>query len=180
MRATLVALSLYGGLLGATPAPHGQIDLCTIVSVETIDSVGSASAHPGDFFRFRTLNPVTDRTRIIIPAHSLGWGIVVLASPAGRGAHPGTLVLEPRYLVLPGGSRLGVVLNHKPSDLAEAGASNALPGYLGFIPVPGFGIAVDAFNYFRHGKNIIVPKGTLFEIFPSDDPKTAKCQKEDG
>ena len=60
------------------------------------------------------------------------------------------------------------------------GASNALPGYLGFIPVPGFGIAVDAFNYFRHGKNIVVPKGTLFEIFPSDDPKTAKCQKEDG
>jgi len=180
MRATLVALLLYGASLGATPAPHNQVDLCTIVAVETIDRVDSATAHPGDFFRFKTINAVTDRTRIVIPAHTIGWGIVVIASAAGRGGRAGTLVLEPRYLALPGGRKLGVVLDHKPSDLAESGSSNSLPGYLGAIPVPGFGAAIGAFNYFHRGKNITVPKGTLFAIFPSDEPKTARCQNGDG
>ncbi|MBV9149493.1 MAG: hypothetical protein JO024_06495 [Candidatus Eremiobacteraeota bacterium] len=180
MRATLVALLFFVPLIAATPPPHDQSDLCTIVAVETIDSVDSAKAHPGDFFRFKTINAVTDRTRIIIPPHTLGWGIVSIASPAGRGGRAGTLVMEPRYLLLPGGKKLGVVLDHKPGDLAQSGASNALPGYLGAIPVPGFGAAIGAFNYFHHGKNITVPKGTLFAIFPSDDPKTARCQNEDG
>ena len=88
-------------------------------------------------------------------------------------------MLEPRYLVLPDGSKRGVVLDHKPSDLSESGSSNSLPGYLGAIPVPGFGAAIGAFNYFHRGKNIKVPKGTLFAIFPSDDPKTARCQNGD-
>ncbi|MBV9277428.1 MAG: hypothetical protein JOZ97_04245 [Candidatus Eremiobacteraeota bacterium] len=169
---------LCGALLAATPAPHESPDLCTIVAVETVDSINSATAHPGDFFRFKTINAVTDRTHIIIPPHTIGWGIVVIASPAGRGGHAGSLVLEPRYLILPDGQKLGVVLDHKPSDLSQSGSSNSLPGYLGAIPVPGFGAAIGAFNYFHRGKNITVPKGTLFAIFPSDDPKTARCQTE--
>ncbi|MBV8363723.1 MAG: hypothetical protein JO193_04085 [Candidatus Eremiobacteraeota bacterium] len=164
-------------LFAAAPPP--QPDLCTIVAVQTIDPVNSAKAHPGDFFRFKTINDVTDRTHIIIPARTVGWGIVTIASPAGRGGRAGTLVLEPRYLVLPDGRKLGVVLDHKPSDLAQSGASNSLPGYLGAIPVPGFGAAIGAFNYFHHGKDITVPRGTLFAIFPSDDPKTARCQTQD-
>ncbi len=179
MRRRLVALFLCAPLFGASPPPQQGVDPCTIVAVETIDSVDSGKAHPGDFFRFKTINAVTDRTHIVIPAHTLGWGIVAIASPAGKGGHAGTLVLEPRYLVLPSGQKLGVVLDHKPSDLMESGASSSLPGYLGAIPVPGFGAAIGAFNYFHRGKNITVPKGTLFAIFPSDDPKTARCQTED-
>jgi hypothetical protein len=32
------------------------------------------------------------------------------------------------------------------------------------------------FNYFRKGKNIVVPRGTMFSIFPSDDPAVERCQ----
>lgn len=177
MRSILVALLLSVTLCGASPAPQrDEVDMCTIVAVETIDTVDSARAQPGDFFRFKTINSVTAGNRIVIPAHALGWGIVVIASPAGRSGRAGTLVLEPRYIVGSGGRKLGVVLDHKPSDLAQSGSSNSLPGYLGAIPVPGFGAAIGAFNYFHRGKNITVPKGTLFAIFPSDDPKTARCQ----
>lgn len=165
------------------PAPSREAALrragiadCTVLAVQTIDAVDSSSAQPGDFFRFRTINALTAANRIVIPAHELGWGIVAIASPAGRSGRAGTLVLEPRYLILHDGTKLGVVLDHKPGDLAQSGASNSLPGYLGAIPVPGFGVAIGAFNYFHRGKDITVPKGTIFAIFPSDDPGTARCQ----
>lgn len=188
MRAGLVALALWGtaSALCVAAAPSQEASLhragiadCTVVAVQTIDAVDSSTAQPGDFFRFKTINAVTAGNRIVIPAHELGWGIVAIASAAGRGGRAGTLVLEPRYLILHGGMKLGVVLDHKPGDLAQSGASNSLPGYLGAIPVPGFGAAIGAFNYFHRGKNITVPKGTIFAIFPSDDPRTARCQGSD-
>src|SRR5271166_3169233 len=90
---------------------------CTIVAVEMLDSVDSSDARPGDFFRFQTVNAVTSGARIIIPARTIGEGDVVIAAPAGRSGRAGTLVLEPRYLILPNGSHLGVVLNHNTADL---------------------------------------------------------------
>ncbi|GAC1503380.1 MAG: hypothetical protein NVS1B14_08730 [Vulcanimicrobiaceae bacterium] len=149
---------------------------CTIVGVRTLDPVDSASAKPGDFFRFETLNAVTAGTHIVIPPRTIGWGIVAIAAAAGRGGRAGTLVLEPRYLTLPNGVKLGVVMDHNSSALEKSGSSNNLPGYLGAIPVPGVGVAIGAFNYFHRGKDITVPRGTMFAIFPSDDPATEKCQ----
>lgn len=149
---------------------------CTVVAVEMLDSVDSSNARPGDFFRFETVNAVTARTKIVIPARTLGYGIVSIASPAGRGGRAGTLVLEPRYLVLPNGRHLGVVLDHNTSDMARSGQSHDLPGYLGAVPVPAFGAAIGVFNYFHRGQNVEVKRGTLFTIFPSDDPHVERCQ----
>jgi hypothetical protein len=187
MRSALVALALWGAPLAlcaspalSTRAAHAvNLPDCTVVAAETVDAVDSGTAHPGDLFRLKIINAVTDTHRILIPPHELGWGVVSIASPAGRGGRAGTLVLEPLYLILRGGQKLGVVLDHRPTDLAESGSSNSLPGYLGAIPVPGMGAAIGAFNYFRRGKNIVVPKGTIFAIFPSDDPRTARCQRSD-
>lgn len=153
-----------------------SVDPCTIVAVEMMDTVDSADARPGDFFRFETVNAVTSGTKLIIPARTMGYGIVTIASPAGRQARPGTLVLEPRYLVMPGGAHVGVVINHNTDSLQKAGATDSIPGYLGAIPVPGVGAAIGVFNYFRRGKNIVVPRGTVFTIFPSDDPVVERCQ----
>ncbi|MGZ3527599.1 MAG: hypothetical protein ACXVAO_07830 [Vulcanimicrobiaceae bacterium] len=151
------------------------LNRCTIVSVAMTDTIDSATAHPGDFFRFKTVDAVLSGSTVVIPPHTLGYGIVVIASPAGRGGRAGTLVLEPRYLVLDG-HRLGVVLNNSADDLERNGSSGSAPGYLGALPVPGVGAAIGAFNYFHHGKDIDVPKGTLFSIFPSDDPSVETCQ----
>ncbi len=164
------------GFVGRADAASLDINPCTVVGVEMMDSVNSASALPGDFFRFQTINAVTRKRHIVIPARTMGFGIVAIASPAGRAGRPGTLVLEPRYLVMPNGAHVGVVLNHNTASLDRSGHSNDVPGYLGAIPVPGVGAAVGLFNFFHNGKNIVVKRGTVFTIFPSDSPQTEHCQ----
>lgn len=168
LAATLLALNGHAPL---------AIDPCTVIAVEMVDDVNSAEARPGDFFRFQTVNAATSGNRIVIPARTMGYGVVAIASPAGRSGRPGTLVLEPRYFDMPDGSRLGVVLDHNASDLQRSGSTNNVPGYLGAIPIPGVGAAVGIFNFFHNGKNIEVKKGTVFTIFPSDDPSVEKCQE---
>jgi hypothetical protein len=152
------------------------LDPCTIVAVEMMEDVDSADARPGDFFRFQTVNAVTSGAKVIIPARTMGEGVVAIASPAGKQSRPGTLVLEPRYLIMPGGAHVGVVLNHNTDSLDKAGAGAGIPGYLGAIPFPGVGLAIGAFDYFHHGKNIVVARGTLFTVFPSDNPSVERCQ----
>lgn len=179
MPPSLLGVSLLCVLaLGATPPPAAAppVNPCTVVAAEMLESVDSTDAEPGDFFRFETVNAVTSGAKVVIPARTLGYGIVAVASPAGRNNRPGTLVLEPRYLVLPNGRHVGVVLNHNSDSLQKAGASMAVPGYLGAIPIPGVGLAIAGFNYFHHGKNIVVPRGLIFTVFPSDDPAVERCQ----
>ncbi len=165
-------------LSAGTNGAHAMaLDRCTVVAAQMIDSVDSSEARPGDFFRFETINAVTSGAEVVIPQRTMGYGIVAVASPAGRhDARPGVLVLEPRFLMLPDGRRLGVVLDHNTDALDKAGPNAGLPGYLGAIPIPGVGAAVGLFNYFRKGKNIVVPRGAIFALFPSDDPSVERCQ----
>lgn len=176
----LRGIAVWGAVLGivtAAPAQAMQLDRCTVVAVQMMDTVDSSDARPGDFFRFETINAVTSGPSVVIPARAMGYGIVAVAAPAARNARPGTLVLEPRYLQLPDGRHLSVVLNHNTDSLEKAGANDGLPGYLGAVPIFGVGLAIGAFNYFRKGKNIVVPRGTMFTVFPSDDPAVEHCQE---
>jgi hypothetical protein len=150
---------------------------CSVVAVQMMENVDSATAQPGDFFKFETMNAVTAGKKIVIPARTVGYGIVAVASSAGRNGRAGALVLEPRYLDLPDHVHLGVVLDHNASDLQMGGQSGTAPGYLGALPVPFIGAAVGIFNYFRHGKDVLVKKGTMFTIFPSEGPQTERCQE---
>lgn len=174
--ACVLALSTGAAASADVSAISLGLDRCTIVAVAMLDSVDSARANPGDFFRFETVNAVTAGKDVVIPARTMGYGVVAVASPAGRSGRPGTLILEPRYLVLPSSHRLGVVLDHNADELQRSGKSGDAPGLLGAIPVPGVGLAVGAFNFFHHGKDIQVSKGTLFSVFPSDDPSVERCQ----
>lgn len=181
---TLVAACLLAGLFfAAVPARAADIlrlaslNPCTVVAVQMMDDVDSANAQPGDFFRFETVNAVTVGNKIVIPARTMGYGVVAVASPAGRGGRAGTLVLEPRYLEMPNHAHLGVVLDHNTSDMQKAGKSGNMPGYLGAIPVPGLGAAIGIFNYFHRGHDILVKKGEMFSIFPAEGPQTEKCQE---
>jgi hypothetical protein len=177
MQRVMLAVAVALAVMGAAPLRSLSLDRCTIVAVQMMESVDSSTARPGDFFRFETVNAVTSGADVAIPQRTMGYGIVAVAAPAGpHDARPGTLVLEPRYLLLPDGRHMGVVLNHNTDGLARAGANSAIPGYLGAIPVPGVGAAIGIFNYFRKGKNIVVPRGTIFTIFPSDDPSVEHCQ----
>ena len=174
--AAAVCSALATAPAGAAALSGLTLDPCTVVAVQMMETVDSSEARPGDFFRFETINAVTQGARVVVPARTMGYGIVAIASPAGRGGHAGTLVLEPLYLVMPNGTRVGVVLNHNTDSLESSGASDSIPGYLGAIPIPGVGAAIGVFDYFHHGKNVVVKRGTTFTIFPSDDPSVERCQ----
>lgn len=176
--ARFAACALAASILTAPVASAMTLDRCTVVAAEMMETVDSTDARPGDFFRFQTVNAVTSGAQVAIPSRTMGYGVVTVASPAGRDARPGVLVLEPRYLVLPDGKHLGVVLNHNANadPLDKSGPTDSVPGYLGAIPVLGVGAAIGVFNYFRKGKNIVVPRGTVFTVFPSDDPTVERCQ----
>lgn len=163
--------------LSAAASPISGLNPCTVVAAQMVDDVDSSDAQPGDFFRFETINSVTVRDKVVIPARTMGFGVVAVASPAGPNGRAGTLVLEPRYLVLPSGEHLGLVLDHNASDLQRSGNSGNMPGYLGAIPLPGIGAAIGIFNYFHHGRNIEVKRGATFTFFPSDAPSSERCQE---
>lgn len=178
-RALLAAFGILALVAAEAPEPKPTVQPCTAVSVETLDAVDSAHARPGDFFRFQTLQPTTDGSKhLVIPAHTVGYGVIALVVSAGKQGRAGALLLEPLYLKMPDGGQLGVVLDYGVvDDLEKQGKSGELiPGYLGLVPVPGLGVAIGAVNYFRHGKDITIKKGTPFAIFPQNDPRSAFCQ----
>ncbi|MDQ6929456.1 MAG: hypothetical protein M3126_02150 [Candidatus Eremiobacteraeota bacterium] len=160
-----------------TSAQTLGVSECMVVVVQTQQDVDSATAKPGQFFRFATINAVTAGANVVIPAKTPGWGVISVASAAGAHGVPGNLLLDPRFLLLSGERKLSVVLDHNASDLGKTGTSGNAPGILGALPVPAMGAAIGAFNYLHHGNNITVRKGTIFAIFPSDSPTTARCQK---
>jgi hypothetical protein len=161
----------------ARSANANVLPQCTVIAVQIIDAVNSKTARPGDFFRFQTINSVDFNGHIVLAEHTTGWGIVTVATPAAKGGRAGSLVLEPLYFKTASGEKMGVVLDHNSSALQASGPSDSLPAYLGAIPVVGVGAAVGAFDYFHHGKDITVQKGTIFAVFPSDDPSVAGCRK---
>jgi hypothetical protein len=164
-------------VLAQAPTPQPTVQPCTAVAVELTEAIDSATAKPGQFFKFETVHAVTDGgSFVVIPAKTAGYGIVALAVAAGRQGRPGSLLLEPLYLKLADGTKQGVVLNLGASGATGKGKDGEIPGYLGAIPIPGMGFLVGAVNYFRNGSNVTLPKGTPFSIYPDDDPKTAFCQ----
>jgi len=172
-----IAASVVPAWSAAATTTVVRLDMCTPVAVEMVDTVDSKEAAPGDFFRFQTVNAVTSGKTIVIPERTMGWGVVTVASPAGRSGRAGLLILEPLYLKLPSGQELGVVFDHGTDEVLDrSGDSRNAPGYLGAIPIPGIGAAVGVFNYFHSGQNIQVKRGTVFAIFPSNDPDVERCQ----
>lgn len=180
--ATLSALNAiaFAGVSPQLPraARLPNVPPCTTVAVAMLDTIDSATAHLGDFFRFETVTAISDGQRVVVPAHTIGYGVVSVASAAGSGGRAGTLVLEPEYLVLPNKIELGVVLDHYAGDMMSSGRSGELPGYLGMAPL--LGAAIGLFNAFHHGQNVVVKKGTKFSIFPADGPQTQRCQQHPG
>lgn len=150
---------------------------CTQVIIETIQSVDSSKAKAGDFFKFKSVGAVMLNGKVVIPSGTLGYGVVTLVIPAGRG-HGGALGLEPLYFKLPNGEEVHVVRDRRPNALAAQGSTGQLPAYAGAIPLPGFSLLVSAFNSLHKGKNVTIAPGALASVFASDSPATSKCQSE--
>jgi len=174
----LAALAGMFALLApdAARAVGRQVPVCTIVAVRTLDAVSSSKAKTGDFFRFASIGALQIRGKTLIPSNTVGYGIVTFASAAAKG-RGGALLMEPLYFKL-NGAKWGVVRARGAHGLNEQGSSNALPTYLGAIPLPGVGALVTAVNALKKGKDVTIDAGTFFAVYASNDPATARCDRE--
>lgn len=142
----------------------------TVSGVEMTDTIDSKTAKSGDVFHFETIEDTELNGKTLIPKHSKGLGIVSLSVPAAAHGKGGTLVLEARYLKLPSGQEVQVTIDRRVADLSGHGAtSTKLPWYTQYLPVPGLGMAVGAYDYLHNGKNVQLEKGTIFAVFSIEE-----------
>ena len=147
-----------------TPGPSMTIPAGSVIAVALSETVSSATADAGEFYRFETIEPLTIGGRTVLPAHTPGVGIVSDAQAAGPHSRQGSLLLEARYLRLAHGEQLQVIVDRKISDLRRKGANPQLPFYTSYLPIPSMALIAKAYDYMRNGKDVVLPKGTIFIV----------------
>lgn len=132
----------------AAPATTARVAAGTLVDLEILQDVSSATNRIGDRFPIRVINPVIVDGAVVIPAGATGVAEVTTASPAGMMAKGGELMVLARYLEVDGrqiplrGLKLGV-----------RGENNL---FVAFVAAQ----AVGPLALFIKGGNVVFPAGT--------------------
>ncbi len=159
-----------------TPVPLAARPPCARALVALLDDIDSARARAGDPFTFRIVDPATAPDGTAIPAGNLGYGVVAIASHAGRGGQGGYLVLETRFLAPANGPHIPVLIDRgtDAAAVAAGGSANA-PGLLGMIPLVGY--AVGGYDSLHHGKDATIRKGTRIPVLIGDGALLGTCRE---
>lgn len=83
--------------LQTTKVPAG-----TIIELEFIETLSSATSKTGQTFALRLREPITIDGQPVVPAGTMGGGEVIDASRSGMGGRSGKLILSGRYLEFQG------------------------------------------------------------------------------
>jgi hypothetical protein len=160
--------------LGAETSSDNR-PLCVHGLIAVDETIDSSHARSGDVFHYVIVDSVTAPDRTPIPAGTTGYGIVANAAHAERGGRGGYLALETRFLVLPDGKHVQVIIDRFNDELSTAAGSSAnAPGVLGLIPIVGY--AVGGYDSLHHGKDATIPRGTRIGIFLGDDAALGVCR----
>jgi hypothetical protein len=165
--------------LALTAAPAGAEKICMdAIPAEMLDKVASATARAGGVFHFKIRQTVTLQDGTLVPAGTLGYGLIRSASAAGRHMHDGSIDLEPRYLVVAktqgGYKHLHVAMDPTlppvwtPSEPLLNKAASHVP-----LPIPG--LVMTGVNYVRWGRNITLGPGFAFAVIPAEDLRGPIC-----
>jgi hypothetical protein len=157
--ALVVVASAPGAAAQADPPP------CILIPVQLRDTLDSAKAHPGDIFRFRTIDAIV-AGNVTIPRDANGYGMVTVASPAGAHGKAGALAVEARYVELGEGQQFQVAIDTVASAAAQNGSTGNAPSVVSALPIPFMGAATGAYNYFHAGKNVAIKPGFRFVVIP--------------
>jgi hypothetical protein len=154
-------------LVPAATGAQGQRICLNAVAAKLVDTLNSATAKPGESFRFRT----TELAMInadTVPLGTLGYGVVRSVNQAARGNKYGSIALEPRYLLLRSGRQIDVSMN--PTFPVELSSNTPLvEKAASHVPLPIPGMAMTAINEFRRGKDVTLGPTFTFSIVPIND-----------
>jgi hypothetical protein len=136
------------------------------VSAEMVDKVESRTARAGGDFRFKTTQPMMLDDGTMVPAGTLGYGLIRYATSAGRASRDGMLSLEPRYLTLSSkGSAKRVDVTMTPT-LPVTWSPNDLLNAASRVPIPVAGLVMTGVNAIRRGRDITLGPGFTFSVIP--------------
>jgi hypothetical protein len=178
--------SLGVGFVAALLAAAGAVPLgaetsgdnrpaCVHGLIAVDETIDSSHARSGDVFHYVIVDAVTAPDGAPIPAGTTGYGVVANASHAERGGRGGYLALETRFVVLPNGKHVQVIIDRFNDELSTAAGSSAnAPGVLGLLPIVGY--AVGGYDSLHHGKDATIPRGTRIGIFLGDDAALGICR----
>ena len=173
---TSVCAAVPGEGAGPAPQPTARLDPCSAIPVELTDTLDTATVRTGDIFHFRTIDTIVLIDNVNVPRHATGYGLVAFASPAGAHGKSGNLIIEARYINVPGHGQYQVAIDSVATSAVLGGRSGNVASGVGLLPLPFVGTAVGAFNYLHAGKNAVVAAGTRFVVLPLGDLKTrARC-----
>jgi hypothetical protein len=149
--------------------------LCVHGLIAVDETIDSSRARSGEVFHYVLVDGVTAPDGTPIPSGTTGYGIVANASHAERGGRGGYLALETRFLMLPNGKHVQVIIDRFNDEVSTAAGSSAnAPGVLGLIPIVGY--AVGGYDSLHHGKDATIPRGTHIGIFLGDDAALGTCR----
>jgi hypothetical protein len=169
------ALALLGVAPAPSPTPSDTRPLCARATIAVVEQIDSSRAHTGDRFTFRTVDDASAPDGTPIPAQSIGYGLIAAASHAQRGGKPGYLALEARFVTLPNGAHVPIVIDRfVPSHAIIAGGTANAPVFLGVIPFVSYGSG--AYDFLHHGKDATIPFGTRIPVFVGDDIAAGTCR----
>ena len=168
--AALMLVAVLGISHDATP----EKPPCPSVMVALESDIDSGQAKANDSFAFVTVDAVRLLDGTLVPANTLGYGLVAIAHHAERGGLGGSLVLEARFVAL-GDRHIPASIDWSTAGRAMAsGASMNVPGIVGAIPFSGYLLA--PYGYLHHGKDIMIPRGRGFPVLLGDEVATGACR----
>lgn len=178
----IVAAALFAltNVCAAAPGegarPMARPEPCSAIPVELSDTLDTATVQTGAIFHFRTIDTIVPIDNVYVPRNATGYGLVVFASPAGAHGKSGSLIIEARYIDVPGRGQYQVSIDSIATASTFNGRTGNVASGVGLIPLPFVGTAVGAFNYLHAGKNAVVAAGTRFVVVPVGNLKTrARC-----
>jgi hypothetical protein len=161
--------------LAQTPAQPDTRPPCKPVLVAMEDTVDSSRSKSGEVFRFRLVDPAVTPDGTVVPAGTLGYGVVANSAHADRGGRPGYLALETRFFVLDNGRHVAAIIDRANDQASTAvGATANAPSVLGLIPIVGY--AVGGYDAMHHGRDATIPRGTRVAVFVGDDAALGTCR----
>jgi hypothetical protein len=136
--------------------------------------LSSAVVSAGDAFGFTMLGDVpAGNGRPAVPKGARGYGVVAYVRHAGSGGLGGLIVLEPRFVVVPGGKRVPVMGDPSNPERLKRGATRDAPGALEYIPVVG--LAFSGYNALHRGREVSLGKGTPLRLLIGEELATSSC-----